>query len=196
MIPYIRDKMDKMVPPRFHTRAYVGSGAGGVYFITHGEQPGRPGGIGAGGSRVKRNPRPAPGGPGTQGARGAAGPGSARGRGSPRRGRARGDPHCPGPGRGSIHFLTYSFVGRLVFISALRLTSIARALRRPSFFATSRVAYSLVFCACFSVIPLARSNFVSLALNFINRQPRGSGTGPALTGVIDQGRGSKVWGSR
>jgi hypothetical protein len=48
----------------------------------------------------------------------------------------------------------------------------------------------------FSVIPLARSNFVSLALNFINRQPRGSGTGPALTGVIDQGRGSKVWGSR
>ena len=171
MIPYIRDKMDKMVPPRFHTRAYVGSGAGG-YTLSHGESPGDRGVSGRGGLG-KRKPRPAPGGPGTQGARGAAGPGSARGRGSPRRGRARGDPHCPGPGRGSIHFLTYSFVGRLVFISALRLTSIARALRRPSFFATSRVAdpYSLVFCACFSVIPLARSNFVSLALNFINRQP-------------------------
>ena len=39
MIPYIRDKMDKMVPPRFHTRAYVGSGAGGytVYFIDTGK---------------------------------------------------------------------------------------------------------------------------------------------------------------
>jgi len=48
MIPYIRDKMDKMVPPRFHTRAYVGSGG---YFILyrHGESPRETGGYRGGG---------------------------------------------------------------------------------------------------------------------------------------------------
>jgi hypothetical protein len=40
----------------------------------------------------------------------------------------------------------------------------------PSFFATSRVAYPSML-RLFSVIPLARSNFVSLALHSINRQP-------------------------
>ena len=89
---------------------------------------------------------PGPGGgrepPGTQGARGWPGVGPGSGLTS------------PGPGPGSTltapggAALT-SFFRRLWCLSALRLTSIARALRRLS--SRRRVAYpySLVFCACF-----------------------------------------------
>ena len=60
---------------------------------------------------------------------------------------------APGPGRGSTHFLlpqTVAFIGIEIDLDRPRFA--------PSFFATSRVAtpYSRVFCACFSVIPLAR----------------------------------------
>ena len=52
--------MDKMVPPRFHTRAYVGSGAGG-YTLSHGESSRETGGYRGGGVSGSGNParRPA-----------------------------------------------------------------------------------------------------------------------------------------
>ena len=80
--------------------------------------------------------------PGTQGARGWPGVGLGSGLTS------------PGPGPGSTltapggAALT-SFFRRLWCLSALRLTSIARALRRLSSRHRESPPYSLVFCACF-----------------------------------------------
>ena len=132
--------MDKMVPPRFHTRARTVCWEWGVYTLSHAR--GKPGTRETGGYRGGGVS-----GSGTPGARGLSGstrrgwPGVGSGSGITSPGPGPGRPSLPrAAGRGSTHFLTYSFVRRLVFISALRLTSIARALRRPSFFATSRVA--------------------------------------------------------
>ena len=92
--------------------------------------------------------------PGTQGARGWPRVGPA-GVGAHLAGAGPGvDPHCPGRGRrAALTFLlpqTVAFIGIEIDLDRPRFA--------PSFFATSRVAtpYSLVFCACFSVIPLAR----------------------------------------
>ena len=62
MIPYIRDKMDKMVPPRFHTRARTVCWEWGVYrihFITCTGKARDAGdrGVSGRGGLGKRNPR-------------------------------------------------------------------------------------------------------------------------------------------